>query len=258
MENWIAVLVLAIIQGITEWFPISSSSHLVLASKLMGYDGGLMLNVALHFGTLMAVFVYFGKDIVNIAQEILGLNFKSKDGKMGLYLIIAALPAVIFGFLLRNIIEGASYNLILIGLGLAITSIILFIGSSNFSFFRKELDYKGALLIGIAQIFSLFRGISRSGTTIVTGLILGLKERDAVKFSYLLSIPIIFGANVLSVGNATLPREYLWASLTAFFVALGAIHFSFKYVLNDRKNLRWIALYVLILALGIGAYSLFG
>ncbi len=256
MELLIA-LMLAVVQGIAEWFPVSSSGHLALLELFFDYEGGLFFGIVLHFGTLMAVFVYFGRDITNILRELLSLRFQTPDGRLGVLLIVASIPAAISGFLLRAIITQISGNLSMLALGFLITSIVLLIGSAAPKQTKRRMSIGGALLIGCMQVFSLFRGISRSGTTIAAGLLVGLPEKEAVKFSYLLSVPFILGANLISVGNLTLPSELLWATLLTFVVSLCVMHFSFTYVLNRRENLIWIAGYVLLLALGIGAFVLF-
>lgn len=257
MNEVISSIILSIIQGITEWIPVSSSGHLEIFGRILDFNRALFFDVALHFGTLMAVFVYFGRDIVNIIRDLFGRKWKSDNGRMGIMLIISCIPIGIIGFLFFRFIEELSESLIFLAIGWAITSMFLSIGSLA-PVKQKKLGIYGALLIGIAQVFSLFRGISRSGTTIVTGLWLGLNERDAIKFSYLLSIPIIFGANILTIGNQKLPGEMLWSTLVSFFVSLFFIHISFNYILNDRKNLKWLALYTLILGAGLIGYLAFG
>ncbi len=254
MLDWLSLLFLAIIQGIAEWFPVSSSSQIILASKLMGYNLSLLTSVALHFGTLIAVFVYFGQDIIDILKDLLSLKFKTANGRMGIALLIATIPAGIAGYFLSNFVE-ENAGLGLMALGLGITSLYLFIGSFAEKK-NKEISYTKGLIIGLAQIASLFRGISRSGSTIVTGLLLGLNEKSAVKFSFLLSIPIVLGANILELGNSTLPGELFWAVLVSFLAGMAGIHFSFKYILSNRRNLRWFALLTILEALGIGAYLL--
>jgi len=256
MSELISVLIIAIVQGITEWLPVSSSGHLIIASHLLKYELNLDFMVALHFGTLLAIFIYFGKDIINIIRDILNLDLKSRNTKLGISIIIATIPAWILGLILKDFIEKISNDLLFLSMGLAITSMILFIGSIDLSIRKKELKYKGALLIGLAQVLSLFRGISRSGSTISSGLLLGLSEKEAVKFSFLLSIPIVLGANIITIGNKTLPSEYLWASLASFFVGLCMIHISFTRILNNKKNLRWLGVYTLLLALIIGIFLL--
>jgi len=260
MNQILSALILALIQGIAEWLPISSSGHLVLFSRLLGFSNSLTFDVALHFGTLMAVFVYFGKDIIDIIEDLLKGNWKTENSRLGFLLIIGTIPAGIAGFLFHDIFENTLGNLWLLCLGFATTGVILLIGSININKSGKnakklsELSYKSALLIGLAEMLSLFRGISRGGTTISSGLLLGLREKSAVKFSFLLSIPVVFGANVLEIGNATLPPEMLWAALVSFAAGLLTIHISFTYILNNRKNLRWLALYVFLIAAAVLVY----
>ncbi len=258
MSELIAALILAVVQGITEWLPISSSGHLALFEHFLRYEGGLFFGVALHFGTLMAVFVYFGRDITDIVRELLSLRFTTPKGRMGVLLLVASVPAAVLGFLLRDAIARVSGNLGMLALGFLITSVVLVIGSMAPRRARARLGAGSALLIGCMQVFSLFRGISRSGMTIAAGLLAGLSEKEAVKFSYLLSVPLIFGANALTIGNQTLPRELLWATLLAFFVSLCVMHLSFTYILNKREHLRWIALYVFLVGLGTGMYWILG
>lgn len=254
--SFLSLVILAVLQGFAEWVPVSSSSQIAIVSHLLNYQSSLFLEVSLHFGTLMAVFVYFGKDIMDILRDVLSGKWKTEEAKLGFALIIAAIPAGIIGFLLKDFVENLQgFGLMAIGLG--ITSMLLFIGSISP---RKDekLSYGKALVIGFAQIASLFRGISRSGSTIVSGLLLGLSEKNAVKFSFLLSIPIIFGANLISIGNNTLPSNLFIASLISFAVGISTIHLSFKYILSNRKNLKWFAWFTLIEALIIGGLVLFG
>ncbi len=256
MEHLIHALTLALVQGILEWFPVSSSGHLILVQTLLSYEPGLLFDVSLHFGTLMAVFVYFGKDIVNIIRDLLSRKFHTDNSKLGIFLFIAAIPVAITGFFLQKFVEEIFDSIFLLAIGFGITSLLLFLG--NLAPKKSEkLSWKIALLIGCAEIFSLFRGVSRSGSTVVTGLWLGLNEKEAIKFSYLTSIPLIFGANIFLIGNKTLPSELLWATLLAFGVSLAVMHFSFTYVLNKRENLKWLGLYVLIIAIVTGVGSFF-
>lgn len=258
MDNWIALIILAIVQGIAEWFPISSSGHLVLVSSLLKYENTLVLDVALHLGTLMAVFVYFGKDIMAILRDLFRFKFKTDNGKMGIYVLIATLPAALFGYFLSDFLDKTLNNLYFLFMGLAITSVLLFIASIDFRSTKKNMSAGIALAIGFAQVFSLFRGISRSGSTISSGLLLGLDERKAARFSFLLSIPVIFGASLLTVvkHGASLTPSYLVAALVSFIVGLGTIHLLLQFVLTSRKNLRWFGLYVALVAVSIAIYLL--
>lgn len=253
----IASLIIAVVQGLTEWLPVSSSGHIALFEKLLGFNGGLLFEVALHFGTLMAVFVYFGGDIVDIIREVLSGRVKEGNGKLGLMIIVATIPAAIFGFLLKDVFESVFTNLWIAALGFAVTGVFLLIASVA-PVRKGKLSYGKSLLIGCAQIISLFPGVSRSGTTIGAGLLTGLSEKEAIKFSFLMSIPIIFGANILVIGNTALPSSLIWATMVAFIVGLITIHLLYGYVLTKRENLKWFALYTFLLAIGIVVWQLVG
>tara|TARA_Y100000310_G_scaffold295299_1_gene326510 strand:- start:324 stop:1091 length:768 start_codon:yes stop_codon:yes gene_type:complete len=248
-----SALILAIIQGITEWLPISSSGHLVLFEALLDYNAGLVFEVALHFGTLMAVFVYFGQDIMDIIEDILKFKTKSDNFKAGMMLIVASIPAAIVGYSVRGL--DIFHNLWVVSFGFGITGLFLFIASLDLGK-KGKLRYGNSFLIGVSQALAIFPGISRSGTTISSGMLLGLDAKTAAKFSFLLSVPIIFGANLLVIGNNTLPPELIWATLVSFVVGLISIHFMFKYVLTDKKNLRWFGGYALLLALALVLFLL--
>lgn len=256
MNEIVMSIILAIVQGLTEWLPISSSGHLVLFQNILNYNPGVPFDVALHFGTLMAVFVYFGKDIVDIIEELLKGNIKSKNGKLGLNLIAATIPAAVIGFLFKKYFETAFTSLWVVAIGFGITGLTLLIASIGFNK-KDEINYKNSFLIGIAQAIAIFPGISRSGSTIATGMLTGLDEKSAMKFSFLMSIPVIFGAGILEIGNERLSSNLIWATLVAFIIGLATIHFLLKFVSKDKKNLRWFALYVILLSLSIGAYLLF-
>ncbi|MCA9485778.1 MAG: undecaprenyl-diphosphate phosphatase [Nanoarchaeota archaeon] len=252
MNELLSSLIIAIVQGLTEWLPVSSSGHLVLAEKLLGVQNpSLFFDVALHFGTLMAVFVYFGSDIVDIVKDLISGKFSSENGRLGLLIIVATIPAALAGFFLKEIFEKVFNSLAITALGFGITGIFLIIASLS-----KErshaLNTKSAFVIGVAQIFALFPGISRSGSTLGSGLLFGLKEKQAIKFSFLMSIPIIFGANILVIGNNALPSNLIWATLVAFIVGLGTIHLLYGKILTSRKNLKWFGFYALALAIVLG------
>lgn len=259
MNQFIASLLLAAIQGFSEWLPISSSGHLVLFSKIFGFDNSVAFDVVLHFGTLMAVFVYFGRDIVNIIDDYLNGRWKSENAKLGYLLLISSVPAAIIGFLFKEYFELAFESLAIVAIGLGITSLLLFISSLNFKINRKKMPKQSdAWLIGLAQAVAIFPGVSRSGSTISAGLLRGLDDKMAVKFSFLMSIPVIFGASILEIGSERLPSSYIFPALVSFVFGLAAIHFLLKVVVNNMKSLRWFALYCLLLAMGIGAWLIFG
>lgn len=254
MNEFISAVIIAIVQGITEWLPVSSSGHIILAQKLLNYQASLTFDVALHFGTLMSVFVYFGKDITDIIQDLLKLKFHTQNAKLGIFLIITTIPAGLVGILFKDVFESTFKNLTIVALGFAITGLVLVITSLNFKIKENNLGIKHAIIIGFAQILSILPGVSRSGTTISTGILLGLKEKTALKFSFLMSIPVIFGASIITIGNQTLPKELIWATLVSFIIGILSLHIIYKYILTSRKNLRWFGIYALLLALIIGIF----
>jgi undecaprenyl-diphosphatase len=258
MDNFISAIILAIVQGLTEWLPVSSSGHLVLFQEIINYHPGLLFDVAVHFGTLMAVFVYFGKDIVDIIEAMLKGKWKSENGKLGLLLILATIPAAIIGILFKDLFEAAFSSLVVVAWGFGITALLLMISSLDFNFNRKKTpSWKDALWIGLAQALAILPGISRSGSTISSGLLRGLNEKSAMKFSFLMSIPVIFGAGIVEIGNQRLSPDLIWATLIAFIIGLATIHLLLKFIAKDKKNLRWFALYLILMAISIGIYLIF-
>ena len=255
MNEFFASIILGIMQGLTEWLPVSSSGHLVLFQNILSYHPGLEFDVAVHFGTLMAVFVYFGKDIVDIIESLLRGKWKSENGKLGILIIIATIPAAIIGYVFRDVFEAAFQSLWIVAVGFGITGLILIIASLDFKKNTKgSPSYLDALLIGIAQAVAIFPGISRSGSTISAGLLRGLNEKSAMRFSFLMSIPVIFGAGILEIGSKRLDSSLMWATLAAFIVGLATIYFLLNFIAKSKKNLRWFAGYALALALAILIY----
>ena len=143
-------------------------------------------------------------------------------------------------------------------IGFGITGLLLLIGSINFKRRggKEGVGFLRAFAIGCFQVISIFPGVSRSGATVSSGMLFGLSERSALKFAFLMAIPIIFGANLIGVDFGAVNGEMIWAVFVSFIVGLGTIHVLFRYVLTKKRNLRWFALYVLVLALGTGIYVL--
>lgn len=256
MNELLAALILAVVQGITEWLPVSSSGHLVLTEHLLSYDGGLLFEVALHLGTLMAVFVYFGKDIVDITREVLSLRFHTEQGREGVLIALASVPVAIVGFVFLPFFEQVFANLTVTALGFAITGALLLITSLEREEGRKRLPtVLGAVLIGLAQMVAIMPGISRAGATLSAGVLYGMNVKSAARFSFLMAVPAVLGANLVVIGNQHLPPEMIWAILLSFAVGLAVIHFMFRVVLTSRKNLQWFGFYALVLAAVLGAYE---
>ncbi len=212
--NIIDAIILGIIQGITEFLPISSTGHLTIAGKLMNLissdhpEHWTAFIAVIQLGTLIAVLIFFRNDLLLIIKDFFSDNlFRRKsfseqtiNSKMGWYLVIATIPVAIIGLGFKHIIEGVlTKNLYVIAASFIILAIILTIAEKLGKFKRETKDIKwyDALIIGIAQSFALIPGSSRSGTTITAGLFLGLKRETAARFSFLMSIPAVAASGLL-------------------------------------------------------------
>lgn len=244
-----SAIIIAIVQGLTEWLPISSSGHILLFEKLLGYSGGLAFEVALHFGTLMAVFLYFRKDIIDITRDFFSGKWKTENGKMGWLLVVGTIPAMIVGLLVSNYFDSILSDFLLLGMGFLVTGVLLLIVGLTNGSAKNNITWKKSLIIGGAQAIAILPSISRSGTTIASGVLMGIDVKKAMKFSFLLSIPAILGASVLQWGNNPLPITFLIPVIVSFLTGFGTIHLCFKYLLIKRENFKWFGLYCLILGI---------
>lgn len=196
MTIWQAIL-LGIIQGLTEFLPVSSSGHLVLFEKILGIETPtLTFNIAVHFATLVAVCVVFWKDIIELV--------KKPVQKLTLWLIIATIPAALAGVLFNDFFEGLNDSGATLGIGFLITAVLLIVSSvlKPGTVEKENMKWYDALIIGVIQMVAIVPGISRSGSTLTGGLFRKLKKEDAVKFSFLLSIPVILGGFILELYGA--------------------------------------------------------
>ncbi len=267
----IGVIILAIIQGIAEFLPISSSAHLIIFRDLFGIGSSITeelsmsFDIALHFGTLLAIGIYFFKDFINMIVKGFTKGTKDKEGKILWYLIIATIPGALAGFLLEDKVdELIRGNFIIIGSALIIMGIIIYLADKYFEMKKDvgDLTIKDAFIIGCSQAFALIPGFSRSGTTIATGRALKLDRESAAKFSFYLSAPIVLGA-VLSqlMGDNTIDLvmnnldTFIVGVVVAFISGLLCISFLLKYLRkNDFKIFMW---YRLILGIIVIAVALF-
>lgn len=201
----IQIIWLALLQGITEFLPVSSSGHLILFSKFTQFaDQGQAMDVALHIGSIMAVILYFSPTLWEILQGLWKNrflpNFKNEGCQMFYLLVIATLPVVVFGAALKYVGTDWLRDSKIIGWNILCYGILLWVIDSLSLTARKikNLEIKDALLIGLAQCLALFPGTSRSGITITMGRFLGMERREAAKFSMLLAIPAILAAGLLA------------------------------------------------------------
>ncbi len=258
----LGVIILAIVQGIAEFLPISSSAHLIIFRDVFNIgnsitnDIALSFDVALHLGTLLAIIVYFFKDFLNMLIKGLTKGVKDNEGKILYFLIVATIPAAIAGVLFEDVIEDlVRGNLFVIAIALAIMGIIIYIVDHNQKEEKdiKDLTVADAFLVGASQVFALIPGFSRSGTTIATGRVLNLKREESAKFSFFLSAPVILGAVVLTffkpetmtIISANL-SFFIVGILVSFIVGILTIKYLLQYLKkHDFKIFMW---YRLILA----------
>ena len=241
----IDVFILGIIQGIAEWLPISSSGHLVLAQKIFGLEGGLAFNVFLHLSAILVIFVFFWKDILTVGKAFFTWDTKNYEFKIALFVILASFVTAIVGLVLKNY-ESLMNNLNIVGFSFLITSIFLFLSRRQTN---KKLNFRRVLFIGFIQGLALFPGISRSGSTIAGAKIVGVNEKDAFRFSFLLAIPTIIGAIILESSHIrNIKLDFL---LTGFFTSL---IISFPAILLLKKavmknKLHYFTYYCLFLSI---------
>ena len=187
-------IISGVVQGVTEFFPISSSGHLVLLHRIFGIKQSMLaFDIFLHFGTILSVLIFFRKDIVNMLQ---------KDKALLKFIIVGSIPTFAIGLLFKDVVENYFSMPRIVGLFLAATGLFLLFASLWAMYWKivrknRPLGYSSSIIIGFAQAISILPGISRSGSTIGTALMMGLSESNAVRFSFLLSIPAVLGANIL-------------------------------------------------------------
>jgi undecaprenyl-diphosphatase len=192
LEQLWQTIFLGLIQGVSEWLPISSTAHLRLVEQFLGFALTPLFNITLHVGTLAVVVFFFRKDVKNILASLTRLDFKSESGMLIPRILAATVPTAIIGVTYVVFLEDSLQTLLIIAVTFLIGATIVY--TTKFAKENVEtLSYKTVLLMGVAQGFAIFPGLSRSGVTISTALLLGLKRDKAFKFSFLLSIPAILG-----------------------------------------------------------------
>lgn len=271
--NLFEVLLLGIIQGLSEFLPISSTGHLTVAGKLLNIisaehpEHWTSFIAVIQLGTMVAVLIYFAKDIINIIKDFFKENFFQRkkyseqklNSKLGWLIIVGTIPVVIIGFTFKDIIEGAlTKNLYVISFSLIGLAILLALAEKTAKFRKdlKEISIKDSIVIGIAQAFALIPGSSRSGTTITGGLFVGLKREAAARFSFLLSIPAVLASGLLELVNSL---DYLDSSIVLNLAAATIVsgicgYLSIDFLLKFlKKNTTFLFIYYRIF---LGAFIL--
>lgn len=251
-------IILGILQGITEFLPISSSGHLIIFEKLFDLEVAKLLDfdIMIHMGTLLAILIYFRRDFFSL--------LKFKDKKMILNLLLASIPAVIVGLLFKDQIEEIFRSTFSVSIFLIVVGALFFLPENFFSGRKKQnnsnnipnLNLKNSILIGLAQSLALMPGISRSGSTILTGTLLGIPRAEAAKFSFLLGSIAIAGAGVLGLKDLNqlqMSSEILFAGFISSFIS-GIFAIKFLMGFLEKYTLKVFGVYRIILGVSMLIY----
>ncbi|KGF08942.1 hypothetical protein HMPREF1635_05330 [Clostridiales bacterium S5-A14a] len=274
--GYIEAIVLGLVQGLSEFLPISSSGHLALLENLFEIkeESVLFFAVLLHIGTLLSIFIVYHEDIYALIKE-LGLLFKdifSGKGlrieerpirKLGIMIIVSSIPTAIMGLLFSNFIDKVFGSLIVISICWIITGFVLFF-SEKLKSNSKEIEgmkYRNAIFIGICQGLAIMPGISRSGSTIVGSLVTGLKREFAVEFAFLISIPAILGSAILEFPKAIkagIDPSTIGPMIVGFLVAAISGYFAITTMIRivSKHKMIYFSYYVWVIGLGTFIYSI--
>lgn len=263
MEESLRAIILGIIQGLTEFLPVSSSGHLELAKFILGDDSlaeeSLLMTVLLHAATALSTIVVFWKDILQIFRGLFQFKW-NEEFAFSLKIVLSLIPAVMVGLLFEEQIEQLfSQQILLVGLMLIITGLLLFLADRSKNTERK-VNYGNALVVGIAQAIAILPGISRSGATISTSVLLGIDRERAARFSFLMVVPLIFGkmakdilSGELTSQTAANPWPFVFGFIAAFATGMLACTWMIRLVKNSK--LTYFSVYCFIVAaLAIGYY----
>jgi undecaprenyl-diphosphatase len=256
----IQLIILAVVQGITEFLPVSSSAHLILVPLLTEWqDQGLAIDVAAHMGSLFAVVFYFRKDISRILfagiNSIVKKDISETDGKLFWYLVLASLPVLVFGFLLHDIVSTYLREPLIIAVASIGFGLLLWYADIAGKRIRQinSINMRDAIVLGFAQALALVPGTSRSGITMTAALILGLDRKSAARFSFLMAVPIIFAAGCyeslkLIQMNAVVDiSNFIFTSFLSAISALLAIHYFLKFL--DKVGMLPFVIYRVVLGI---------
>jgi undecaprenyl-diphosphatase len=262
--NWLEAIILGIIQGLTEFLPVSSSGHLELAKFIIGDhalgEQSMLVTVVLHAATALSTIVVFRKEIAEILKGL--FQFKWNDEFIfSLKIIISMIPAAVVGVAFEEELESLfTGNILLVGFMLLITGGLLFL-ADRAKTTEKGVSYRGAFIIGISQAIAILPGISRSGATISTSVLLGIDRAKSARFSFLMVVPLILGkmAKDIISGDISTSNESFLPVFIGFIAAFitGLLACTWMISLVKKAKLSWFAFYCFIIGLGAIAYHFF-
>ena len=267
--SWWQVVVLSVVQGLTEFLPVSSSGHLAIVSRIFfADDAGASFTAVSQLGTELAVLVYFARDIVRIVKAWFRGFFKGRqvaalrnaDYRLGWYIIIGTIPICILGLFFKDEIRSGVRNLWVIATALVVFSAVIALAErlGRQSRHIDQLTWRDAVVVGIAQTLALVPGVSRSGATISAGLFLGLDRELAARFGFLLAIPAVFASGLFSLPDAFHPvlegmsatgPQLLVATVIAFVVGLAAVAWFLRFLV--RHSMYWFVGYRVVVGVAL-------
>jgi undecaprenyl-diphosphatase len=257
MVTLIDILILAVVQGLTEWLPISSSGHLVIAQKYLGLNLPLIFSVMLHVGTVVVVLLVFRKDVAEILRALVKGDFETEEGKLALFIALGSVPTALIGFAFHDLFESLFNNLLAVGSALLFTGFVLFFSEKRIG--NQKMGILDSLLIGLAQAVAIIPGVSRSGVTVATGLLRKIDKQTAFKYSFLLSVPAVIGATILEsreliVGNVNI-ISMLLGVIISMIVGYISLKLLQKIVLTEKFHL--FAYYCLAVGIAIIFFAIY-
>ena len=252
-------LILGIVQGLTELLPISSSAHLTILPWIFNWNIPDAFDVALHFGTLLAIVLYFSKDWIELIKGGYKYAFKKEktvQGRMFWYIVLATIPGGAIGFLLDHFLGDTLNQPIIIAVSLIVMGIILYVVDKNSKSNVKyeEMTLKQTFLIGLSQALAFIPGVSRSGVTITTARAMGIKREAAAKYTFLLSTPIVFAATLFKFSEFQFSVSFIIGVLASFIVGIFVIRFLLKYI--QKGSFKIFAIYRVIFGILIIFFSI--
>lgn len=243
--SWLQAVVYGVLQGLTEYLPVSSTAHLLIAGRLTGWgDPSAAFTAVTQIGTILAVLVYFRGELVHLARgmsstiRVRGLN--DAEGRLGWLLALGSSPILVAGFLARDIVEGPARNLLVVGSALLVGGFVLWLADTRGRGRRSvhDLGFVTAIILGLGQTLALIPGVSRSGATIAVALFLGFNRVAATRFSFLLAIPAVVASGLYELRHVTQGAlswgPTLLATVVSFAVGLAVIHWLLRYVATHR------------------------
>ena len=260
--EWFQALILGLIQGLTEFLPVSSSGHLAIGRELLGVEAAedLVFEVTVHAATVLATLIVFRKEIVRLFKGLFKFRMNDETDYI-LKICVSMIPVFVVGMFFKDSVESLFSSLLVVGVALVVTAALLFfsdrgsIGKPSEVEARNGISYLQALIVGVGQAFAVVPGLSRSGTTIATGLLAGVRRENVAQFSFLMVIVPILGEAFLDVvgGDMAASSIGIVPLLTGFFAAFVSGLFACRVMiaLVKKAKLKWFALYCALVGLAV-------